>query len=149
METTTRQTLRAVSEALEPTLRERPSPVPAVQRVAAQQLAVSAAYDEQRAAADRLGKLGESLQAHWKDVCDSAITSAGRTQSIMTEAESTFKSALIVLERAQALIRDEGERINRVVLEGREKAKRVIERCETIERDITGVVSEEATAKGT
>ncbi len=113
------------------------------QKISAQNLAVHSAQSSQREAADRLSKLGDSLQAHWKEICKESIGSSERIASLLAEAESTFKSSLIVLERAQGLIRDEEETITRVVNEGREKAKRIVERCDAIERDISGTHPQE------
>jgi hypothetical protein len=110
---------------------------PVQQRVAAQTLATDAARSSQREAADRLGKLGDSLAEHWKEVCAAAVSGSERVASCLSEAESTFKSALIVLERASNLIREEEERVTQLVAEAKEKAARIIERCESIERDIT------------
>jgi hypothetical protein len=110
---------------------------PVQQRVAAQTLATDAARSSQRAAADRLSKLGDSLAEHWKEVCAAAVSGSERVASCLDEAESTFRSALIVLERASNLLREEEERVTRLVAEAKEKAQRIIERCEAIERDIT------------
>ncbi len=128
------QQLNALERKLSGNSHNRP---PVQQRVAAQTLATEAARSSQREAADRLSKLGDSLAEHWKEVCTAAVSGSERVASCLGEAESTFKSALIVLERASNLIREEEERVTQLVAEAKEKAARIIERCESIERDIT------------
>jgi hypothetical protein len=126
--------LRALERKLD---QQQPNRPPVQQRVAAQTLATEAARSSQREAAERLGKLGDSLAEHWKEVCAAAVCGSERVASCLGEAESQFKSALIVLERASNLIREEEERITTLVAEAKEKAKRIVERCDAIERDIT------------
>ena len=127
--------LRALDKALSGGVAASRPPVQ--QRVAAQSLATEAARSSQREAAERLAKLGDSLAEHWKEVCAAAVNGSERISSVLGEAESTFKSALIVLERAGNLIREEEERVTQLVAEAKEKAKRIVERCDAIERDIS------------
>jgi len=114
------------------------SVVPLPQKVGAHTLAVEASLSDSGEAIGRMSKLADSLHDHWKAACADAIAGNERIHASLTEAESAFKSAIIIIERTIQLCREEGERAVRTFSEHKEKIRRVVERCDAIERDISG-----------
>ncbi len=137
MEGIVEKQLHALQQALAAAPQLAPVRPPVQQRVAAQLLATDASRTGEAKAIEALNKLGESLEEQWKDLCSSSVGYSERNGSVLQEAESALRTALLKLESAANTIRENSERFTAQVAAFMEKNNRVIQRCDDIERDIS------------
>lgn len=138
MEGTVENQLRSLGKALG----DIPARPPVQQRVAAQLLATEPSRASEAKAIESLNKLGESLEAQWKDICSNSVVYSEQNNSALQETESALRTALLKLENAANTIRENSERITAELAAFNEKTNRVTKRCDDIERDISPEANE-------